>query len=70
MFTSILDPSAKEAANRNAFEKTLQGIKHNERTAEESHESVRFISKINFFCLLILNFIRIFNFNGFFIIKI
>lgn len=37
-----MDPSVKEIANKNAFEKTLQGIKHNEKTATESKESQRF----------------------------
>lgn len=37
-----LNPSDKEAANKNAFEKTLQGIKQNERTALESKESQRY----------------------------
>jgi hypothetical protein len=40
-----MDPSVKEIANKNAFEKTLQGIKHNEKTALESKESQRFESK-------------------------
>lgn len=40
-----MDPSVKEIANKNAFEKTLQGIKHNERTATESKESQRFASE-------------------------
>lgn len=39
-----LDPAAKEQANKNAFEKTLQGIKHNEKTATESVGSERFIA--------------------------
>ena len=39
-----LDPSIKEIANKNAFEKTLQGIKHNEKTATESQASQRFTS--------------------------
>ena len=41
-----MDPSIKEQANKNAFEKTLSGIKHNEKTSTESKESERFTSKI------------------------
>lgn len=37
-----MDPSVKEQANKNAFEKTLSGIKHNEKTATESKETERY----------------------------